>query len=490
METMQLKNDGVHQEKSKFLESFSKILSVLKTYKVYVKNLADEKSSIDILTSEKCTVAEPEWFTNEHGIGKTICGNSTYNVIVITAKNSGKLKIWFRGIDKYCDNKRFPVWIDYKSIKINSKELLTAPVKTWHDEPYFYEMPVEAGQKVKVEFEQDYHNYTLEEMKVSVTKLFPSYGYSEDFYNFYCDCKKKKSEHTWNSVKNNSLTIEPKCISVDEISSDTFGRLKISIGSTKFETLFVPSETKKLYVNLTAIGKVETEYPKFTRVSWCDKFDGNFICFDDPTRDELKIAPAFYFGNEKENYLEYLQKIIEKITSVNNIPSENVTFFSSSNGGFASLYLADKIPGSRVIALCPQVDAIKWANNTFCKQLKFDENEYKDRLQVYRILKNTQSHFFIFSNISGWSDKAQMECLYKEAGVEFKSGVYQLAPNVRCMLAEIDAPVPHLAQPAELFVRYIENTMTEPITEEVMTFYNLYLKEMEEIYAEQKKELA
>lgn len=103
--------------------------------------------------------------------------NKKIQNITIKAIQNGKLVLSFKGQDKRYSGTRFPLWVDYKSIKIDGKEILSSPVATWHDKPFRYEMPVKDGQVVRVEVVQQYHQYAKEELKDVILKLNPNSDY-------------------------------------------------------------------------------------------------------------------------------------------------------------------------------------------------------------------------------------------------------------------------------------------------------------------------
>ena len=41
-------------------------------------------------------------------------------------------------------------WVEYKSLKINGKEVLTKPVAVWHNKPFVYTLDAKSGQEYKV----------------------------------------------------------------------------------------------------------------------------------------------------------------------------------------------------------------------------------------------------------------------------------------------------------------------------------------------------
>lgn len=157
----------------------------LKSIRIDIKNFGKAENSTDIATAAK--VSHPAWFANEQGQGciAESCGNT--EKLAITCRGAGKLRLEFRGSDKRFDGTRFPLWIDYKSIKINGKEQLTAPVATWHDKPYRFEMPVKDGQVVTVEVLQQYHQYAKDELQDVILKLNPNSDYIRQNINRLTD---------------------------------------------------------------------------------------------------------------------------------------------------------------------------------------------------------------------------------------------------------------------------------------------------------------
>ena len=151
------------------------------SYRIDVKNIGKGSNAIKITTSAK--VSQPTWFANTQGIGQVVETNKKIQNITIKAIQDGKLRLDFKGIYKNIDGKIFPVWIDYKSIKIDGKEILSAPIATWHDKPFRYEKPVKDGQVVKVEVAQQYHQYSKDELKDVILKLNPNSDYINEHIN-------------------------------------------------------------------------------------------------------------------------------------------------------------------------------------------------------------------------------------------------------------------------------------------------------------------
>lgn len=149
----------------------------LHTFRLDVKNVGKSENGISI-TGNTLSVAEPAWLSNAQGRGKVVTGSSLVQKMTVKAIKDGKLSIVFRGQDKRDkSNVRFPVYIDFTSIKINGNEQLKIPVTVWHDKPFKYEMPVKDGQVVQIAFEQSLHNYAPADLTDTLKKLFPSSNY-------------------------------------------------------------------------------------------------------------------------------------------------------------------------------------------------------------------------------------------------------------------------------------------------------------------------
>ena len=290
-----------------------------------------------------------------------------------------------------------------------------------------------------------------------------------------------EQELSWDYVKNNILTKQKKCISIDDINKDTSGLLQIKVENTNFEGCLIPSQEKKLYVFLAGYNCGDN-YPEFKRISWCDKFVGYKLFMDDPTRVEKHFSPSYFFGDKDKNYLEYVQQIILKIVSVNKIPKKNIVFIASSNCGFASLYLADRMPRTKCIALNPQIDLRLLCGKSFGRAMDIDVNDIKyfDRLNVSRILENRKSKFFIFFNMLSDMDKVQAELIFKQKPVPL--GLTKLSRHCQVLCGTVDAVDRHMVQPDEYFCSVIELLMDMPITKISRQIYTSFIGEMKRYF--------
>lgn len=135
-----------------------------------IKNVGSSKNYIRVIESSQ-RAHSPNWLCDENGGGIVFSGKVKSVNAKITAVGDGTLKFIFRGPDMRVDGKRVQLWIDYSSIKIDGAEVLSAPISTWHDKPFIYEMPVTDGQVITLEFTQTPHKYTDDEINNLVVIL-------------------------------------------------------------------------------------------------------------------------------------------------------------------------------------------------------------------------------------------------------------------------------------------------------------------------------
>lgn len=286
-----------------------------------------------------------------------------------------------------------------------------------------------------------------------------------------------------------------KKVQLENLTRDDIHRLSIKVGDAEFESFFMPSEYKKLYVIFSAVGKDGRAYPLFQRVTWYDHFNGMFLWIDDPTRNATKIAPTYYFGTKDNNYLNLICDIIKKFIDIYGITSKNVTFISSSNGGFAALWCSKKIKGSTCLAYNPQLNVPVYyqkMRNKFENALNvsFDDESLHERFYLDNIEKEKDSKICIFSNLKGASDKIQIDTFFSRIGKKYIYGL-QKVDNIWFIIADIEAENNHLAQPSPYISRIFEQLMSDEwggmeISNQKIEIVNAFLGCMKEYYAAMK----
>lgn len=170
----------------------SRVEEELSSFRLDIKNSGSKDNSISVINAEGCQITTPAWIISDKGSGVVISGNGYKQFVKIKIIKSGSLILSFRGADKRFNGERFPLYTDYKSIKIDGKEILSIPVITWHDLPYRYEMPVSEGQEIAIEFELKPHKYSDENLKETLLRLFPN---NNDDIQECCDKKGNLDEY-------------------------------------------------------------------------------------------------------------------------------------------------------------------------------------------------------------------------------------------------------------------------------------------------------
>ena len=150
------------------------ILKQLSEMRIDIKNFGTKENKVAI-QAQNSTISAPGWFKNAQGEGCSLAGCEERGRIKIRTIKDGRLELKFMGPDKRFKGTRFPVWSDYKSIKIDGTEVLSSPVAVWHDKAWFYKVPVKDWQEILVEYERQAHPYSREDLKETILRLNPTW---------------------------------------------------------------------------------------------------------------------------------------------------------------------------------------------------------------------------------------------------------------------------------------------------------------------------
>lgn len=157
-------------------------------------------------------------------------------------------------------------------------------------------------------------------------------------------------------IKRINQSIDFKNISWKDIKD---GRTCIHYDGVQIETFLKISGKKRLLVTFDGSRSVPYNgewIPKFVRWSYNNIFDGSILCFEDPMYYKFPdLSLGWYYGEKNRSYLSMIKDIILYISNILKIDNKNIILFSSSGGGYASIYTASIINGSTGIALNPQL---------------------------------------------------------------------------------------------------------------------------------------
>lgn len=303
--------------------------------RIDIKNFGNENNVVQITTSAK--VLKPAWFINAQGQGQVVESNKKIQNISIKAIQDGKLRLDFRGQDKRFEGVRFPVWIDYKSIKIDGKEILSAPIATWHDKPFRYEMPVKDGQIIEIEVIQAFHQYTKEELKDLILKLNPKSDYIQKNINkliskIYNKIKAKPQERKSNKVRDGLFSIIKK----DYSKEICLLGMKFKFKNKQKQLLYVLEKDRVEIMNLLKdtsakisaqdkkIGELQKKIQNFEKTV-ADKFESEekkIIGIEDNFMEQFE-ALNYTFKQELGNItVENERQIIDIVQSVKKLEND------------------------------------------------------------------------------------------------------------------------------------------------------------------------
>lgn len=126
------------------------------TGRIDIKNYGNEKNSIEILNNSDVSsrIVRAPWFKDSNGEGVTIESRKSVLDLKIKCINDGMLKIFLRSKDvRDKNNIRFPIYIDYTSLKVNDIPLLNGHNAFSHDTPYIFEKNVKSSETLSVHCE-------------------------------------------------------------------------------------------------------------------------------------------------------------------------------------------------------------------------------------------------------------------------------------------------------------------------------------------------
>lgn len=151
--------------------------------------------------------------------------------------------------------------------------------------------------------------------------------------------------------------------SLNEIEeSSCNGKFSVQVSGYQFDSFYHYGGVKFLYVIFcgarTSGGGMAPipQYPRWSYYSIVEKLGGSFLCLSDPMFVKYpKLKLGWFYGDEKISCVAEALKIVKAVCKRDHINMQNVYFFGSSGGGYASLYAASLWPASLAVALNPQI---------------------------------------------------------------------------------------------------------------------------------------
>lgn len=185
------------------------------------------------------------------------------------------------------------------------------------------------------------------------------------------------------------------------------GVSNIFVENVKFP-IFFNNKKGKLYVFLSG-GRTPGKdgfldaLPRFKRWSFCEYISGSVVVIDDPMYSDFSdLRIGWFFGSKNKSYIDLVTKIIRRIAEINGVNDDEIIFFSSSSGGFASIHAASKFDKSNCIVINSQIELKNDYYLSKFEKLTGNNLKYDDpflRNNTYRVIEKSNANYFIIQNI-------------------------------------------------------------------------------------------
>ena len=107
-----------------------------------------------IENKENFQIRPISWFQNKTGI--VLDEINPINFFVMKANNNINLRFNLKGVDRRTiDNKFIEEWCTFTSFRIRGKEMLSKPVKVWHNQGFDIDYTLSKGESVKIEYQYE-----------------------------------------------------------------------------------------------------------------------------------------------------------------------------------------------------------------------------------------------------------------------------------------------------------------------------------------------
>lgn len=179
-------------------KNFQNLLKILMPVRIDIKNHGNKNNNL-IITGKASKITTPNYYSDSEGVGYVIEYSQLSNKLKLKVVHDGVLKIKFKTQDKRIKGEKFPFLIDYNSIKINDKELLTQNISVWHDKPYFFEMHVKNEQEIVIDVTTNYHSFSADDLMKILNSFCPQSFSKLDLSQFQKICSLCRNNKNRNS---------------------------------------------------------------------------------------------------------------------------------------------------------------------------------------------------------------------------------------------------------------------------------------------------
>ena len=249
------------------------------------------------------------------------------------------------------------------------------------------------------------------------------------------------------------------------------GRFHLDLEGNLFECFFHHNKDKKpryLYVfysgarippekssheqdkSLHRYNRTDPLFRRWGYYSLIDSLDGMILLIDDPMilqYDDLLLG--WYYGDKEKSLCALSLEIVKSVERHFNISRENIIFFGSSGGGYASIYAASLLDGTLAIALNPQVYIQSFQQTKAFERITGFDLHAPDSLHrndpAYMIRNSSSKFCVIYNQQSTFDMFYQMLPLCEELGVEPRYGIIHKDNFLLWVYDAKGAPLAHSA---------------------------------------------
>ena len=108
------------------------------------------------------------------------------------------------------------------------------------------------------------------------------------------------------------------------------------------------------------IDRTKMQLPIFQRWSWAEEIKASVLILNDPTLFGNDLVLGWWQGNEEQYAIPSACEFIKLVVNKLGYSLNDLLFYGSSAGGFASLMMAGHLKGSMAIVNNPQTNLIKY----------------------------------------------------------------------------------------------------------------------------------
>lgn len=212
------------------------------------------------------------------------------------------------------------------------------------------------------------------------------------------------------------------------------GRFHISINSVLFDCFVRYKQNvqpKKIYVIYTGGRPESASSPHFVRWSYyplIESLDSMILCISDPMFQKYEeLLLGWYYGTEDECYITLSLEIVKAVCDSANVKYEDVIFFGSSGGGYASVYASVMLRGSTSVSINPQIYLSRysyWQKFQEITGLNLNKRDKLNRDNLVGLIRNSESKHCIMINVQSEDDmKNQLVPIAEEMGITLNYGL-------------------------------------------------------------------